>query len=261
MRVHCNGGYGNRMSALVSGLIAARIGGWTPVIDWVPNDNCAAALDDLYATRPAEVIATPEPCDWPLITHMEWAGRECYPHNSESLSALQGRDVEFTHHHLHWGSEQDAAEVLQGFAIRPEILARVRGFIKEHRIDRSVTGLHVRATDAQYKEHLWHESRRLVEDGTRRFFLCSDEEQVERELGHLDNVIVLPKTHYVEKREPGPWRIPPRDGLAHHCYNVRRTRESVIDALADLLVLSRTDILPNGSSFNLWARIYARAPL
>jgi hypothetical protein len=261
MRINCDGGYGNRMSAAISGLIAARIGGWTPVIDWVPNDNCAAELSDLYCDIPAEVISTSRPCDWPLITHMEWAGRKCYPHDHESLSVLQGRDVQFTHHYLHWGGKQEAAEVLQGFAIRPEILARVRGFVEDHRIDRSVTGLHVRATDMQYKEQLWHESRLLIEDTTRLFFLCSDEEQVEKELGCHDNVITLPKTHYVEKREPGPWRIPPKDGLAHHCYNVRRTRESVIDAFADLLILSRTDILPNSSSFNLWARIYSRISL
>lgn len=258
IRIHCNGGLGNRLNALASGLLAARIGGWEPVIDWKPNDNCAAGLPDIYDRLPCAYDENLPACDWPLMTHMDWAGRICFPHTDASLQALKGRDIEFTHHNIHWGDTDAVRGAMTGFTVQPAIRDYALQFVNEHRIDHSVLGLHVRATDAKYRNTLHNASLREAQKPGRRCFVCSDEAAVEAEFAALgEHILILPKTHYVEKRVDGDWRIDPPDGLAHHCYNVRRTRESVIEAFADLLVLSRTWIRANSSSFNEWARVYA----
>jgi hypothetical protein len=260
LRIPTNGGFGNRMSALASGLVLAERIGYQPLVGWEPNYTCGASLGDLYASLPFDHRETLDGCSWPLLTHLEWKGRECYPHTAKSLQLLIGRDFEFNHNKLACSEAEAQAKVAQ-FVIQPEILARVRAFVAEHGIDRNVTGLHVRSTDACYKDAVLQRARKEVRDASRRFFVCSDEASLEAEFGALANVCALPKTHYVEKGGPGDWRIPPADGDPCHCFNVVRSRESVIEAFADLLILSRTRIVPNSSSFNAWARIYAGVAL
>jgi len=71
-----------------------------------------------------------------------------------------------------------------------------------------------------------------------KFFVLSDDPNVEKKFSKLKNVIVRMKEHYVEKEnEDAGW-----------CGNVERSSESVMDALIDLTILSKTNIMVNSPS-------------
>jgi len=74
VRIHCDGGLGNRYGALISGLIVAERMRAEPLVYWPANSNCGATLGDLYAETPFEWSADLPPTDWPVMAHMDKTG-------------------------------------------------------------------------------------------------------------------------------------------------------------------------------------------
>jgi len=255
LRIHCDGGLGNRLGVLIGGLLAARRIGSRPVVHWPANDNCGARLDDLYESIPAQLDDGPPDPGWPLLSHMDWAGRQCLRHTPDNLDRLRGIDAEYTHHHLHWGSEREATGMLRAFVVRREIESAVDAFCAEHGIDRSVVGIHLRETDNPSEQHRSAARARIQREWQRRFLVVSDDPDTEAAFGLFHNVTVRPKRHRVDKIQPGGWRIPPPPDDPTRCYNVRRSREQVIEALEDMRILARTDLTCSRSTFCTWARL------
>ena len=83
----------------------------------------------------------------------------------------------------------------------------------------------------------------------KQFFVCSDDAAVEQRFGALPNVVTHPKRAYVEKVVDGGWNTPTADhsGRVYAC-NVNRNAVSVEDAVVDLLVLSRSQIVRTSNS-------------
>ena len=54
--IYCDGGFGNRFNALVSGLVLARTLGLAPQVVWPVNNWCGAALGDLFENSLAKSI-------------------------------------------------------------------------------------------------------------------------------------------------------------------------------------------------------------
>jgi hypothetical protein len=79
--------------------------------------------------------------------------------------------------------------------------------------------------------------------------VCSDDKATEDKFAALPGVITFPKTQYPEKREDGDWNkdTMDSDGRRFLC-NVKRSRESIIEAFIDLLILSNTTISHGSSS-------------
>ena len=239
VRINCDGGLGNRFGAVIGGLRAAWALGFDPVLHWLRNENCGARLEDLFSGIPARMDDSPPDTSWPLVTHYPWEGRTNLP-----SSAWRDMTGDFEYNHSHW--EGSGSDVLSHFTVQPEIQAHVDAFIKEHGVDRSWTGIHVRGTDNRHGGALEKAWKTVRQGG--KVFLCSDDRDVEAQFaGH---VLLHPKTAWVEKRIPGAdWRIPPTDGTDCHCYNVVRSREATIQALQDALILARTTFSCPGSTF------------
>jgi hypothetical protein len=84
-----------------------------------------------------------------------------------------------------------------------------------------------------------------------QFFVCSDDKDVERRFAALPNVHIYDKQAHVEKLVHGGWNSHTADhsGRVYAC-NVNRSSLSVLEAIVDLLILSRSNIVrTSGSTF------------
>jgi hypothetical protein len=111
-------------------------------------------------------------------------------------------------------------------------------------------GLHIRKTD--FGSHGADDDNlyTLVTNcPQKQFFVCSDDKEVERRFGNLPNVAIYPKRAHVEKLVEGDWNstISDHSGRVYAC-NVNRSETSVEDALVDLLILSRSQIVRTSNS-------------
>jgi len=81
------------------------------------------------------------------------------------------------------------------------------------------------------------------------FFVCSDDKTVEQKFAALKNVAIYEKQAYVEKRISGDWTELTADhsGRVYPC-NVHRSAESVLEAVTDLLILSRSQVIKTSNS-------------
>jgi hypothetical protein len=266
LHIYCDGGFGNRFNGLVSGLLIARATGLEPVIVWPRNNWCGAGYGDLI-----ENAATVLECE--LAAYAPEADRYHFfmtedhlklgvPNLSPLLTAsplamlqwigASPRDV-FFHSPLIPGF-LNGAEVLAEVAaqrLRRSLVARAQTFLASHGLTEFL-GLQIRKTDFGANAADDHKLFELVAQCPhKRFFVCSDDPAVEARFATLPNVVVHAKRAYVEKAVDGGWNTPTADhsGRVYAC-NVQRSAASVEDAIVDLLVLSRSQIVrTSGSTF------------
>lgn len=161
--------------------------------------------------------------------------------------------------------------VVTDLKIHEDLLSKVLEICSEYQIDKTVKGIHIRATDWPYKQetidNAYSTIQRLVEeDPLQKIFVCCDEQSIEKDLCEQlpNNIIVFNKNSYVKKAVEGTWRedVPDVDGRVCN-YNTLRDEESVIEAFIDMLILSRTTIEYGHpiSSFWYFAKIYSNLSL
>eukprot|EP01064_Diplonema_japonicum_P025845 TRINITY_DN3727_c0_g1_i1.p2 TRINITY_DN3727_c0_g1~~TRINITY_DN3727_c0_g1_i1.p2 ORF type:complete len:187 (+),score=39.35 TRINITY_DN3727_c0_g1_i1:2164-2724(+) len=138
-----------------------------------------------------------------------------------------------------------AALAHHNFKINPQIMARVNMFTERHKITPKTTvGVHLRGTDARIPLRM----PAVIIDvrirfGTRTFFVCSDDKEAELTflsafVGRAVNNTM--KTHYPgKKNESIGFRNQGKPGAER--FNVVRDEPSVVDALTDMAILSRTE--------------------
>jgi hypothetical protein len=149
-------------------------------------------------------------------------------------------------------------QYLSTIKISDKILNQVKNFTEEHNINHNTIGLHIRRTDYHITttDELYFNFVDFLK--SRDVFVCSDEEEIEKKLKNkFSNVIVRNKLQYVQKFVDGPWRMNHLEGT-DGLFNVKRDRQSVIDAFIDMLILSRTNIIffNNIGSFYQLSNIY-----
>jgi DNA-directed RNA polymerase delta subunit len=246
VRIHCDGGIGNRFGAIIGGLRAAWAKGYDAEIYWAPNTNCGAYLEDLFSVIPAKMTTEPSDKSWPLVSHMKWEGREWYP-----ADQWKKMNTSFEYTHDRW--EGNGRDVMQKFVVHPDIQNYVDDFVQKHGIDKTWLGFHVRGTDKSWNPKTKERRFNLLNEVYSalkkhdKIFICSDDEEIEKEFA--DKVLINPKTHYVEKKVPGHWLMPSHTPGQHYVYNVNRTRESTIQAMQDMLILSKTTFRCPSSTF------------
>jgi hypothetical protein len=147
--------------------------------------------------------------------------------------------------------------------IRTDILRSAQRFCSSHAIDRTVIGLHIRKTDFG---NLVNDDEifNLVAKDPRRFFVCSDDRGVNERFSALTNCSVFEKNHFpVKVLESDGWNAATIDSEGRRFpYNITRPEDSVVEALVDLLILSKTTpVRTSGSTFLGMATIFNRISL
>lgn len=262
MHILCDGGLGNRMAALVSGLITADRLALKPVVNWPANNWCGANFNDLFDlshimhnSRGIRDIMVPDN-DNVFILHENQTGvalRTQLGHGRRSELIAQASKHDVVFYTAKVPEHITASEVIAKIAeIKPanNILDTVSRFCQAHAITSITVGLHLRKTDQYNLDEDWWYDYVQRKGAGKRYFVCSDDRETESRFAVLPNVVTFPKTHYVEKLVPGAWRqdaVCDPDGRVFP-NNINRTRDSVIQAWIDLLILSETYILPTVKS-------------
>ena len=269
MIIFSDGGLGNRLNSLIGGLIAADKLGCTPVICWPVNNWCGCSFEDLFVLN-LEIIDKGIndiflDDDRIYLTHDNRIGKiltNIFDHSLESLNLIHGLSQDIVYYHNKIPSyflEDDIIKQLKTFKIVSNILLPAKSFCKQHNVGRGTKGVHLRKTDhgRQIDSNQMFETIQI--DRKSGYFICSDDKATEDTFNKLKNVLVYPKTSYVEKLIDGSWTTKIKDSEGRiFPYNVDRSKQSVIEAFVDLLILSRTNIIiRNKSSFLGWAKIYA----
>lgn len=265
----CDGGLGNRLGGLVGGLKASAFYGYNPILYWPENNWCDCPYNDLFGNlfNPINreiVEVLKDSHDSLNMTHTPQAGD--FGHSLEEMQKIKElkKDIIYINNKLtSLCDEKFIVETLKSIGINPLIKTKITNFCDNYKIDRKVYGVQIRLTDNPKRPNVEEIFSTIKQQSSKKFFVCSDDNECEQRFAKLSNVIINPKTEYVTKLVDGDWHAGIVDKSGRHFnYNVNRSRTSVIEAFEDMLILSKTNLdfyKKNKSTFFTFARYYSKA--
>ena len=270
--IYCDGGFGNRLNNLVAGLLIADTMSYRPVIIWPINTWCGAAFADIFTNTEYEVwnlelkdvIQDPmRYCYWMTEDHLNIGMPNISPlHQLDFISVVKYLQSSskpiFFHTPLipSYLPFEYLAPFFNRLSYQSSIISETNKFLEQFS-GTPLVGLHMRCSDIGLKDEQIAELYQFAE--TRQdlqFFICSDNKEVEDKFISLPNAHSYLKTAYVEKLVDGSWNEMILDNSGRpYPFNVNRSKQSVLDAIVDLLILSHTAIIKTSSSTFLNAAI------
>jgi FkbM family methyltransferase len=271
-RIMCDGGLGNRMNSLLSGLVISDMLECTPRVHWPLNNWCGCKLDDLFVPhfefdeRSVSEVYSDFP-DYLYLIHANQLDKEIdYIKIGDEISDLSeaaGKNIIYYNSLIpRFLSETDIISKLDSLEIRGNILNEVDNFCQSI-MDKGdiLDGFHVRLTDFPENVNV-DDIERYVKSSGNKTFICSDDKECELRFLKIPNVVALDKLSYATKMNPDAgWKDLTIDTEGRYFpFNVKRSGESVIEAFKDLLILSRTNIIKtsNTSTFLNLAILYSK---
>ena len=276
IHLYCDGGFGNRFNTLVSGLLLAKAARLTPIVVWPRNNWCGASFAELL-TNDFKVIerellhyAPDKELFHFFMTedHLGLGVPNRSPLQAQTLAEAvdylnaDPRDV-YYHSPLipPFLNPDEVVRQVRELKINAEIEAQADRFISDQGLD-EFFGVQIRKTDFGSNGADDGNLFELVRNAAhKKFFVCSDDKDVEQRFGALPNVAIYPKRAHVEKLiDDGGWNSVTTDhsGRAYAC-NVNRSAISVVDAVVDLLILSRSDVVKTSNSTFLQTALLLKA--
>ena len=231
--IFCDGGIGNRINALISGLAIARYFELSYQIHWPINNWCAAAFEDVFES--------PQSISTLSIKDLHGQMSDALPLLHDDIAA-QSLGIAFGSAYAYSSMEDFAAKALAldqtmfyypalmpTWVPAPLIHAALRSLQFSAHIQTRAThfitqtlqspfhGLHLRRTDLQVG-FTDHEVLTLVKQHPQSvFFVCSDDPQAEALASDHPNVHRRVKTQHVEKQSStADWLAPTEDDVAWH---------------------------------------------
>ena len=256
----CDHGLGNRLGSLVGGLKTAELLNYQPIICWPINNWCQAEFHELF--RSSIELESNEFATM-LVNQIHDSGLPFFfisqftedtiskNYFENSLSAVEEirkltSDALFSCAKLpksYVRNPEDISKHLKSLGIAESIRSAVEKFVIENKIDKTVRGVHIRKTDSknQIDENIVFEN--MKNSPQQRYFICSDDKSIEDKFVTLSNVIIFPKSTYVEKLQDGHWRDNVTDAAGRNIvFNMNRPKQAMIEAFVDMLILSKTKI-------------------
>ena len=266
--IYCDGGFGNRFNALVSGLVISATLGLRPQVVWPVNNWCGAPFDSLFENdlpvidrELASFMPERDRYQYFIVEDRlgladEWVSPLHLPHWDTVRALFAKSDKPVFYYTALIPSFIDAAAGLaqvRALRLRAAIVTRAEEFLSSRQIGArhgDFFGVQIRKTDFGANGADDDNQFELISQRPQqRFFVCSDDKEVEQRFGALPQVATFPKRAHVEKRIEGQWTTITADhsGRLYPC-NVNRGAASVEDALVDLLILSRSQIIKTSNS-------------
>jgi hypothetical protein len=264
IHIYCDGGFGNRFNGLISGLAIAELAKMQPIVVWPANNWCGARYDEILMNphkvldrelatyvpekdgfhffMPEDHLAMGVDFKCPLRT----ASKE------DALNYFSTSTKDVFYHSPLIPSFLDAAitePYIRALKFMPHIVEEADSFIRANHLD-FFFGVQIRKTDFGVNGSDEQGLFDLITNCTdKRFFVCSDDKTVEARFMALSNVVIYRKKAHVEKLTEGDWNTLTADhsGRVYPC-NINRSAQSVIDAITDLLILSRSQIVKTSNS-------------
>ena len=262
--VFCDGGLSNRLNALIFALILKEKYQQPWEIAWPANNWCRARFEALFSTKlplnqndlsfyknvsnKYSLVMHENQCDFPSELINFQSTFHCYDDYAKLIN--YGKPIFYYHNLIPTiASIQDMQIGLVNLSINKNILDLAQKFCYDNQINESVLGLHIRKTDfgATVNDQ---ELYSVVKNSSKRFFVCSDDPEVNERFSLLPNCSVYIKTYFPEKMiSDEGWNHQTKDDQGRDFfYNIERSESSIIEALIDLLILSRTTHVSTSNS-------------
>ena len=274
LTIFCDGGIGNRINSLISGLAIANYFKISYCVHWPENNWCAAGFSDIFRSKhPTSTLSIKslrdQFKDGVVLLHDHIASEalnvvygSAYDYESmldfELKVLATGKNIFYYPAVLpKWIPFELVRKELENLDFSEEITYEVKKFIIQ-KMNGPFYGLHLRRTDLNVGL-TDHEVLTLVtRHKDKKFFVCSDDPIAESLASVHANVHSRQKTSYVSKKELGrDWiaQCQDDDGRTYHG-NIFRGKDSVIQGTIDMLILSHSDIVGySGSTFQNMARM------
>ena len=275
-RIHifCDGGIGNRINALISGLALADRFAMHSTVYWPINSWCGAAFEDIFQNSleirtealndlagkfgHAKIMLHDEIgaqfLKVPFASAYDYQSLEDFEHRGLPTSG----DLFFYPAVIpQWIPEDLIHASLRRMQFSGHITQSVSAFMNQT-MKRPFHGLHLRRTDLRVGL-TDPEVMALVQRYPQEvFFVCSDEPYAETLASAHPHVHARPKVHHVQKKETeSDWISLSKDQEGRLSYgNIQRSREAMIEGTIDLLVLAHSQIVGfSGSTFQRMAKL------
>lgn len=274
LEIFCDGGFGNRYNALISGLALAETFGLDVKVYWPKNGSCEAAFEDIFATKlSVSELTLPElagTLDGALCLLHDTLGSDtlkvpfhsAYDFASVDVFAaevLSRCDQIFYYPALipAWIEQHSIQQAVGRLQIRNELVTAAKDFIRDN-LPRPFYGLHLRRTDLNVGLSDAEVQLIVNQHANEIFFVCSDDPIAEAMAAVHPHVHRRIKTNHVGKRNPnGGWQSPTADDSGRMYYsNIQRGKEATLEGVIDLLILGQSTIVCfTGSTFQSVARL------
>ena len=266
LNIYCDGGFGNRFNALTVGLLIAKVGNFKPVIFWPSTNWCRSLFKNIFKNDYNVINCNLNYFqknfkDYVFVMHSNSANLPCqikHPNYFSSIQNIadyynQSNKQKFVYNNdtiPDYCSNNDLKQIVKDIKFTDKIVDKVNQFTKN--INDEFIGIHLRNTDFHDNEKRKFdqiESLVKINPGI-NYFICSDDEKLEERFTKNDNAFAYPKTKYVEKlTDDGGWRDAVVDNEGNeYSFNIERSDQSVIEAMIDLLILSKSTIMNTSES-------------
>lgn len=274
IHIFCDGGIGNRINALISGLALAERFAMHSIVYWPINNWCGAAFKDIFdntldiRTEALDALAG-KFGHARIMMHDEIGAQflkvpfaSAYDYQSLEDFELRGLptsgDLFFYPAVIpQWIPDALIHASLQRVQFSAHIRQSVSAFINQT-MKRPFHGLHLRRTDLRVgltDPEVMALAQRYPQEV---FFVCSDDPYAETLASAHPHVYARPKVHHVQKKETeSDWISLSKDQEGRLSYgNIQRSREAMIEGTIDLLVLAHSQIVGfSGSTFQRMAKL------
>lgn len=261
--VHCDGGFGNRFNSLVVGLLICERGKFNPIISWPSTNVCRALYNDIFeeqfefnsnrledysnSINEFEFVIHENQLSWNVVFNSPYSfstiDQIVFHYNNSIKNNL------FYFNNLIPNYSDLNFSLISKLKFKKSYYDIVDNFLKYE----DYIGVHLRATDFPKGSINFDQIFNLIKNSTKMHFVCSDSLDIENKFNELENVFTFPKTSYVKKIDDSfDWRVSRgqiKDEVKKPLsFNIERSSESVKQAIIDLLILSRSDIMVTSNS-------------
>jgi hypothetical protein len=244
----CGSGLGNRICSIIGAQYIAEKSGSEFKIVWIPNHDCDCEYKDIFHTKHHTVFSVTDIINkyWCLEFSQKIKIEQDLNQWSTKLSAKFNNCILYGNCLIpDYIKNKFITRCLSEYSLNPLVKSNYKQAIHDLSITENDYGIHIRSTDGKHFMHndVDHYYTFIKNNSDKRFFVMSDEKEIEDKFMCLDNVICTEKSEYPEYRSH-----------ANECY---RNKQSVVTSFVDLLVLSRTKIInTSASSFLKVAYLY-----
>lgn len=266
--IHCDGGFGNRFNSLVVGLLIVKIGNYHPVVLWPSTNWCRSKFDMIFnfkidVIEESLLFFSKDFQKYEFVMHnnfLNFSKSVTHPNNFSNIFSLIDFINNLKSNKIVYNNDSipsyaycnELYSIINDIKFCNFIVDNSEKFINENNLGNNFYGVHLRNTDFYdpHKPNFDQIYSHIVENSDKKYFVCSDDKQLEEKFNQLDNVFVYPKTNYVEKlTDEGDWRsVIVDDTGVEYPFNVERSDESVQQAMIDLYILSKSDIMKTSNS-------------
>ena len=270
LTIFCDGGLGNRLSVLIGGFLFAQKFNRKAIICWPENNWCGCSFTDIFDYHESVINLNINELFYKnsnnkFLIHENQTNYKIdhyYPNfeNYNNFCFSEDKNLIYYNNAVpDFFSLEQVLETLRQFKIKTEIVDKVLNFCNDNNINSETRGIHFRKTD--FKNFLNEDEiyNIILSKPIINYFICSDSFETEQKFKDLQNVYVYPKFNYVEKFKDGNWNDLIKDSEGREFdFNIKRSKDSVIEGFVDLLILSRTKIIVEShSTFLKFSKYYS----